>query len=127
MSSIALVSDPTDPNYGDIAVVDNNISLTTGLDAIRQHLWIRFQIFLGEWFLDTEVGVPYFQYILVKNTTLVVVQEILKNVILDTPGVLSLISFDFDFTRPSRSLSLDFKALTTDGVIDFSQLVEIGA
>ena len=46
MSSFAL-----DDN-NDLLITDNKLTLTEGLEAIRQHLEVKFKIFLGEWFLD---------------------------------------------------------------------------
>lgn len=126
MSSFELETDITSPYYGDIKFENNNILLTDGLNAIRQHIEIRFQIFLGEWRFDLDVGVPWFRDILIKNPSFVVVQDILKGVILDTPGVLELIEFNFDFTSSERSISLSFKALTQEGFLDYSQIVDVG-
>ncbi len=122
MSSFQLVSDATDPYYGDLQLTNNSLTLTDGLEAIRQHLQGRFQLFYGEWFLDIEEGVPWFQDILGSKQSFVVVQEILKGVILDTPGVLQLLTFKFDYVAATREVILEFQALTTDGVIDFTLL-----
>ena len=120
MSSFQLESDATDPFFGDLKITDNSLTLTDGLEAIRQHLQVRLQVFYGEWFLDTTVGVPWFQDILKKQPSFVVVNELLKNVILDTPGVLEILEFNFDYTASTREITLEFQALTTDGIIDFT-------
>ena len=112
---------------GDLDVKNNALSLTAGIDAIRQHLTVKLRIFLGEWFLDRSVGVPWYQEILVKAPLFAVVQERLKVIILETPGVLELLRFDFDFDFDSieRVFSLKSSINTSDGIIDFSQLVEV--
>lgn len=119
MSSFAL------DNTGDLELVDDSFRLNSGAEAIAQHLKVKFQLFLGEWFLDTSIGVPYYQDILIKKPSFVVVQEILKDVILDTPGILELLEFNIDFEGATRTFSLEFKALTDEGPIDFSQAVEV--
>jgi len=81
---------------------------------------------LGEWFLDTDVGVPWFRDILIKKPSFVVVQEVLKDTILDTPGVLEITKFQFDFNSTTREAELEFSCQTDEGTIDFSQLVEVG-
>lgn len=111
---------------GDILLTSNALTLTTDVEAIRQHLQCRFRLFLGEWFLDTTAGVPWFQDILLKRPSFVVVQQILKNVILDTPGVIELTRFNFDFDAELREASLDFQCLSESGFIDFSQIIEVG-
>lgn len=119
MSSFQLNDD------GDLVVTNNSLTLTTGIEAIRQHLQCRFRLFLGEWFLDTSVGVPWFRDVLVKKPSFVVVQEVLKDVILGTPGVLEIITFEFTFDSTDREANLEFKALTEEGIIDFSQIVVV--
>lgn len=113
-----------DPTTGDLLITNNSLTLTTGIEAIRQHMQCRFRLFLGEWFLDTTLGVPWFRDILIKRPAFVVVREILKKVILETPGVLEILKFEFDFVGQTRTAKLVFAALTTEGVIDYTQLVE---
>lgn len=119
MSSFAL-----DIN-GDLDTTGNELKLTQGIEAIRQHLQVKFRLFLGEWFLDTTVGVPYYESILVKGPNLVLVSDLLKATILETPGVIELLEFDFDFDEIYREFSLEFRANTVEGIIDFSQGVVI--
>lgn len=126
MSSLQLVNDAVSAFNGDLAVVNNSLVLVDGADAIRQHLQVRFGLFLGEWFLDEELGVPWFRDVLVKNPSFIVVQETLKGVVLDTPGVLELEQFSFEYDNATRVATLDFRCLTTEGFIDFSQEVEVG-
>ncbi|HCU24075.1 MAG TPA: hypothetical protein DF383_03580, partial [Deltaproteobacteria bacterium] len=76
---------------GDLDISSNRLKLTTDIEAIRQHLLVKFRIFLGEWFLDTRVGLPYFEEIFVKNPNLAAVSELLKLEITDTPGVIELL------------------------------------
>lgn len=110
---------------GDLDTENNALKLTEGIDAIRQHLFEKFRLYLGEYFLDTSVGVPWYQEILVKAPVLSVVQERLKATILETPGVLELTRFAFDFNPITREADLDFQVRVTGGFIDFSQIVEI--
>lgn len=118
MSSFLLDED------GDLDTTGNELTLTTGADAVRQHLQVKFNIFLGEWEFDTTVGFPWFRDVLIKNPSFVVVQAIVKNEILNTPGVLELTKFDFP-TPSARAASLTFAALTDDGPIDYSIPIDI--
>lgn len=120
MSSIQL-----DAN-GDIVLTGNRMTLTTGKEAIRQHMVVRFYFFFGEWFLDKTLGVPWYQEILVKRNTFVVVADILKGVILATPGVTELLEFSFDYDSVARHFTLEFSCDTVDGVIDFTLAVNVG-
>lgn len=109
---------------GDLDVVNNNLILTTGQEAIKQDLQTRLKTFLSEWFLDISEGVPYYQEILVKQPSFTVVSDVLKTIILETPGVLELTNFVFDYLV-TRELHLEFTAETIDGPIDFSLLIGV--
>lgn len=107
----------------DYELENGDLVLTEKSDAIRQHIQQRLWTFFGEWFLDTSVGVQYYQVILVKNPSLDNVEGILRETILATPGVMELLSFDLDYTSETREFSVEFQARTIDEVIDFSQVI----
>ncbi len=100
-----------------------DLQIVDGADAILQHLKQRLKLFLGEWFLDTRRGVAYFQQILKKNPDPVAIDGIFKSTIVNTPGILELLEFDLDMDLHIRQLTLNFKALTTEGVLDFSEVI----
>lgn len=113
---------------GDLEIgPDGDLIIVRGLDAIMQHLRIRLQFFRGEWFLDTRLGIPYFEEVLRKAPDLNVVQSIIRDAITTTPGVISITEFSLDYDGVTRSLSLDGKALTTEGVLTFSEIFIIPA
>lgn len=95
---------------GDIDLTTGDLILLEGPDAIGQHLRIRFSFFLGEWYLDTRIGIPYFQTILKKGARLNVVRAIFQKVILDTPGVEGLRYLDLDYEGTTRALTVTFDA-----------------
>ena len=107
---------------GDIELEGNDFVLTTGTEAIQQHLSQRLKTFLEEWFLDKRIGIAYLQQILKKNPDPVVVDSILKKEIINTPGVVELTRFVIDVSS-SRVMTLNFSAKTSDGVINFSEAI----
>ena len=111
MSDLALDSD------GDLLIDDDSFILVDEDDAIVQQLTIRFKFFLGEWFLDTRLGVPYFPEVLVKNPDLSRVRGIFQQVILTTPGIASVDSLELLLDNATRVLSVSFRARKTDGEI----------
>ena len=108
---------------GDIDVTSNDLSFVTGSDEVKQLLRQRLRMFLGEWFLDTTKGIPYFQSILKKNPNPVSIDSAFKNEILETPGILELFEFELNVDASLRKLTLDFRAVSTDGIIDFSEVL----
>ena len=110
----------------DLDVVNNSLYFVTGNAAISQEIFIRFNGFYGEWFLDTTLFMPWFQDILIKAPNFAVVNELCKNCILDTPGVIGLQSYNLAPSNLStRAYLLQFVAITSTGVIDFSQEIEL--
>jgi len=94
----------------DIDISGGDLNLIDGPEAVAQHLRIRFHFFLGEWFLDRRLGIPYFQKILKKNPGTNVVRAIIRRVITTTPGVLALISLDTNYEGAIRKLTTPFEA-----------------
>ena len=106
-----------DTTSHDLVVIDGDLSLISDDGSIRQNLKQRLMLFLGEWFLETSQGVPYYQYILVKNVNLDLIESTLKDVILSTPGILELTDFQFNYTAELRQLQISIQAKSTQGDI----------
>ncbi len=113
---------------GDLLIEDDAFQLVDGDDAIVQHLSIRLRFFKGEFFLDTRLGIPYFDQVLIKNPSLVAIRGILREAILETPGIASLDAFSTAFDAATRKLTVEFTARKTedDALLDFSQEFLIG-
>lgn len=114
-----------DPLTGDIAFEDGDLVLIEGVDAVAQTLKQRLSFGLGEWFLSINEGVPYFQTILVKNPNIAAIEGIFRNTILSTPGVLELLSLDFDFDSRNRVFEVNFEARSQQGNINFSEIIGV--
>ena len=80
----------------DLAIINNNFALTVNdSDAeIEQRLRQNLQTFLGEWFLDITIGVPYLQLVYVKGVAAILIESAFKDIITDTPGVVALTQFE---------------------------------
>jgi len=104
----------------DVEVLNGDLVLLADDGAVRQRLKQRLLLFLGEWFLDASKGVPYYQYILVKNPNMDLVNSSLKAVVLQTPGILELTSFDYDYDSGGRGLTVtcQCKGANGDFVVD---------
>ncbi len=109
---------------GDISLTGSDLVLTSGAEAIEQHLRQRLQTFFAEWFLDSRIGVPYFQQILKKNPNFTVVDSVLKKEIIETPGIEELTKFELNLDNPVRELRVTFVARTIEGdVITFDEVI----
>ena len=105
----------------DITIIEGNLFLTDGIQAKRQHVKQRLQFFAAEWFLDNSKGIPYIQQVLVKNPNPVIIDSLLKNTIITTPGFRQLDQFELDLQPDTRVLTLTFQAQTEDGPVLFSE------
>ncbi len=117
MSDIAL-DDKDDILFDDT----NDLTLTTSVDAIEQHLKQRLRTFLEEWFLNRKIGIPWMQQVLKKNPDEVVVDSVIKREIINTPGIEELTEFSLDIDS-SRQLRIDFRAQTAEGEIIFDEVL----
>lgn len=100
----------------------NDLDLSRGGDLtltpdVAQAIRIRLKFFRGEWFLDREQGVPWFEQIFVKNPNLEHVRAIFRKVIVDTPGVGDVRTVEVTYDPLTRGLSLEFEADSDYGEI----------
>ena len=99
---------------GDIDLSTGQIQWIDGSDAIIQHIKSRLNFAVGNFIIYPESGMPYFLYVFgSKNKNLA--SNVLKQRILDTPGVKAISDFYFDFNNTKRILKLSFKLTTIYG------------
>jgi hypothetical protein len=100
----------------------------TETEATIQAVATRLRLFLGEWFLNKEIGIDYFGKILKKNINLREVELELKTTINQTDGVKELLKFEMTYNAETRELGVQFTALDDWGnEISNEDLVGINA
>lgn len=102
---------------GDLDITDSELSLTSGAEAVIQDLQIRLSFFLGEWFLDTRQGIPYYQQILGKKPRLNVIRAIFRKAIMTTTYVNQIEELTLDYDGATRLLVVDFAVATDFGIV----------
>lgn len=105
------------PSTNDLEFGSGTFELVDGVEAIAQELRIRLRFFLGEWFLDSRLGIPYFEKILGKKRRQNLIDAIFKKAILTTPGVSSLTRFSQRYEGETRTLFLAFSCVTDTGAV----------
>lgn len=106
------------PSTHDLAIGSNgDLWLLEDSDRVTQQIKVTLLTLLGEWFLDTDFGVPYLEEIMIKNPKLAAVTSILRQRILDVPDVTRVPTLLLDFSRVQRTLSVVFEAETNVGRI----------
>lgn len=113
---------------GDIEldILTNNLHMVSGQDEILQIILRNLETFRGEWFLQTEMGVPWFQDILVKNPRVETIDAAIIEVIAGSKGVISIQSYQSTFDKELRSLFINFSVQVVTGIIDFSKELKLG-
>ena len=107
-----------DPIYHDIYLdAAGQIALTaTPLD---QRIDCRLRTFLGEFWIDQTLGIPYFQEILKKNPDMQAVRAAFASEIQKVQGVKVLKSLEVSMDRAARKLSVIFRVAGTDDALYF--------
>lgn len=106
---------------GDIVIENGDMVLVDSVEAVAQHVTINLQMFLGEWFLDTRVGVPYYQELLGQKPRLAAVRELFRDAILATAGMERINDLDVGYDTVTRVISVSFKGTSTSGTFDYSK------
>lgn len=102
-----------DPTTGDLDVSAGLQIIEQNAVSLRQRLWLRFNIWQGDWYFDETIGFPYRAYLGQK-----VMKTILDNKIKETtrlePDVLSISDFSSSMDRKGRSYEAYFEVLTQE-------------
>ena len=107
-----------DPLTGDLVIDDlGRFVGLNGADRIAQKVKLRVGIQLGEWWLDTAVGVDWLGRILVKDPDLRVVRAQFIQTIASVPEVIQILDLTVDTDNATRGLTVGFTVQTTDGPV----------
>lgn len=99
-----------DEDTHDIIYEDGDFQLTpTESQSLAQKLRIKLLTFMGEWYLNEEEGIPYYQSIFGKNRAKETIDNIFKVAILEEPDVISLMEFRSSIDVKRRVYRMDFK------------------
>lgn len=110
----------------DLLVQNGQLVIYSDADQIAQSINETLGTFYGEWFLNNQIGVPWFQQIFVDHPNLDIIQAILLNAVQSVPGVAQINSFEYDFAAASRALSVTMTIQTTNGqTLNLEQTVSI--
>ena len=102
---------------GDLLLdASKRLAVVRNADEVAVALRARFRLIRGEWFLDTQQGLPWIGAILgVKKPDMRIVRQILTDVIINTPGVATLDELTAVLDAETRNLAVTFIVTATDG------------
>lgn len=113
-------------NNHDILIKDGDFLLIDNAERVAQQIKVKLLTFLGEWFLDTTWGVPYLEYILVKQPNQELIKQILSEQILSVDDVKSLNALELDYQVKVRTLIINYEVSTEYGLITRKEVLGYG-
>lgn len=97
----------------------------TRIEYVAQKLQIKFRFFLGEWYLNTSLGLPYFTKMLEKGVDISFIEAIFKATIYKVPEIKELKTFSVTVEPASRKLKVAFSVKLTDSDNTESSNIEV--
>ena len=111
---------------GDLLLQNNDLMIIDNAERVAQQILITLRFWLGEWFLDTTQGVPYLEYILIKNPNENHIRQILSEAILSVEGVQAVDEMTLDFDAKNRRLYVEYSASTDYGLLTRKEVLGYG-
>ena len=104
-----------DPVTGDVTTKNFNLRLTETLtEYVSQKIENKLKTFLNEWYLDRDIGLPYYQRIFTKQADIDDVNSIFRSEINSLDEVVEIIEFEVDYNNTLRKYSIAFNAKIED-------------
>lgn len=117
--ALPLSEQPRDLSLGtdNDLVVTTDLTFTAGVQAVAQSCRIALQIFQGEWFLDLDVGIPYWDRIIAQkpNVAIAGARAAFRKELLAVNGVLAIKRLDVTYVNATRTLNVTWQVSTVFG------------
>lgn len=115
-----------DVSTSDIIVQGGDLMIVDNAERVAQQVLITLREWLGEWFLKTSDGIPYLEYILVKNPNEAHIRQILTQAIESVEGVKDVTELEFAFNHVLRTLAVAYEIDTDYGLITRKEVLGYG-
>lgn len=93
---------------GNLDLVGGNVQIISGIDEVAQRIRLVLLLDRGEWFENTNVGVPWLQQILGSQLSDRQIVSILQEQIVSVPGAEDVGDFQIARDRAARELTITF-------------------
>jgi hypothetical protein len=105
-----------DPNSNRFLTDARGLRFTENrLEYLAQKIRCCLSLFLGEWYLDKTIGIPYIPTELKKALHRQMLEAAIRTKIMSVRGVIKLLSFTPEYDSAKRVLSVSFVAETDAG------------
>ena len=99
---------------GDVVIENNEISIVTDDELLRQKVWSILRTNLKEWFFDWSQGID-FDNLLGKNTNEELVRYEIERGLLQVDSTFTITDFAYSVDRATRTATVTFKAQNESG------------
>jgi len=104
----------------DLVISGFDLQLTNETSNLKQLLQQQLMTFKGDWFLNIDKGIPYYQEILGQRNSIDAVRAIFIEAINAVDGVKEIIELELNLDSKNRSLDVRFSVLD-----EFSNVVDV--
>lgn len=101
----------------DLIISSADLMAIDNAERVAQQIKIQLLTWRGEWFLDTTHGVPYLDYILVKNPSIELIRSIFREQIMSVDDVNDVVNIEIDYDVKTRIMTVAYEASTSYGLI----------
>lgn len=105
-----------DPETGDLDVSQGLQLIDSNQISLRQRLWLRFNIWQGDWYFEETIGFPYRTYIS-KKVMKTVLDNKIREVCRLEPDVLEINDFQSSMDHTTRTYEAYFEVITRENEI----------
>jgi len=99
---------------------EGGLETLTGIDALTQIIKFRLSMFLGEWFYTPNSGFDWLGLLNQRTFLEKRARLLIRNAILADTRVLKINSIDVSYNNSNRTITIDFEAETTEGLLSGS-------
>ena len=98
-------------NDHDLVIKSFDLKLNTDNEIVAQRIKQALLLFKGDWFLDIDLGVPYYEEILGQKNSIDAVRAIFIDSIKKVDGVKDLTEFEILLDDKGRNLQINFTVI----------------
>jgi hypothetical protein len=105
---------------GDLAIHNYDIMTT---DSIEQAILIKLRWFFSEWIYNTNLGIEWFEKVLIKNPNKLLVRRMIEDAVLSVDGVTEVSDVKLTVYNETRTASISFRYKTDQGAEDMMETI----
>lgn len=94
-------------------------------DSVKQAIEIRLKWFSKEWKLGPDFGIPYYEEVFVKNPSTMLIEEKMRDAIMDVDEVEDVVSFNMSLDKALRKLNVTYVVSVSESLIEGSVNIDV--